>query len=297
MSSERQRDVVLGVQIGREQLASEIKQSAADALNDHSARSHSREDAVSGRQFERMVQATYEIDKDWKALEARFALFATGRLGMRGGEITHIHRDWVDLQDGVVEIPEHDPCDKGKREDEICGYCRRRALERVKANNLSIEDALQAISHVYSDAELARLNEDDLLEEAQELRREVNITMAEAREERWQPKTSEGAREIPFDFDVRAEMTIEEFFDSHEQWPKSKATLNRRIDEVADAAGIEDNVYPHALRATAASYHAAREVSAHSLMSIMGWADIGTARSYIRANSQQANREVRSKHR
>lgn len=297
MSSEPHRDLVEGIQIGREQLASEIKQSAADALRNHSARSHSREDAVSNRQFERMVEATYRFEKEWKALEARFALFATGRLGLRGGEVTHIHREWVDAQNGTVTIPEFWPCEKGTRDGEICGYCRRRALERVKANNLSIEDAITAIGHVYDDATLAQLDEDALLEEAQDLRQEVNITMQEAREDRWQPKTAEAAREIPFDFDVRCAMVIEEFFEHHDQWPKSKATLNRRIDEVAEAAGIEDNVYPHALRATAASYHAARDVSAHSLMSIMGWADIGTARSYITSSAEQANREVRSKHR
>ena len=64
------------------------------------------------------------------------------------------------------------------------------------------------------------------------------------------------------------------------------------------AAGLEaDGVYPHALRATAASAHASRGVSAYSLMSTMGWSDIGTARAYIRSNEEQANREIRSAHR
>ncbi|RLM53175.1 hypothetical protein DVK02_14900 [Halobellus sp. Atlit-31R] len=283
-----------GIQIGRSQ---DIKQSAADALSDRSARSHSREDAVTGRQFERMVEATYRFEKDWKGLEARFALFACGRLGMRGGEVTHFHREWRDESEKIVEIPKHWPCSKGKFDDEVCGYCRRRALEHVKANNLSIEDAVAALRHALPESELAQLGEDDLLQEAIDLRKEVNVTMKEAREERWKPKTVEGSREIPYDFDVRCEMVLDEFFEVHDQWPKSKATLNRRIDEVAEAAGISDNVYPHCLRATAASVHASRDVSAYSLMSIMGWADIATARAYIQANSEQANREIRSKHR
>jgi len=73
--------------------------------------------------------------------------------------------------------------------------------------------------------------------------------------------------------------------------------VNRRINALAETAGLDASVYPHCLRATAASAHAARGVSAYSLMSIMGWADVGTARVYIRTNSDQANREIRSKHR
>jgi len=244
-----------------------------------------------------MLQATYQMDKGWKGLEGRFALMATGRLGMRGGEATHFAREWRNPEKNIIEIPEHDPCEKGKREGEICGYCRRRSLEHVKANNLSIDDAVAAIKHVYTEAQLAQLDEDDLVDEAIALRKEVNITMAEARSQRWEPKTDAGAREIPTDFDVRVEMVLDEFFERYDCWPKSKATLNRRINDVAAAAGIDDPVYPHCLRATAASMHASRNVSAYSLMSIMGWSDIATARSYIRANSEQANREVRSKHR
>ena len=286
MASDPDR-IVKGIQIGKQQ---EIKQSAADALNDGSARSHSREDAVSDRQFERMLTATYQMDKDWKGLEARFALFACGRLGMRGGEVTHFHEDWLRPEKDVVEIPEYWNCEKGKRDGEVCGYCRRRALDHVRANNLSIEDAVAAIQHTLSDAELERLDEDDLVDQSIKLRKEVNVTLAEACSERWEPKTPNSAREIPTDFDVRVEMCLERFFEKHSQWPKSKATLNRRIDEVAE-------VYPHCLRATAAGVHASRDVSVYALMSIFGWSDPSTARTYIRANSDRANREVRSKHR
>lgn len=292
MASDPDR-IVKGIQIGKHQ---EIKQSAADALSDGSARSHSREDAVSDREFERMLTATYQM-KDWKGLEARFALFACGRLGMRGGEVTHFHEDWLRPERDVVEIPEYWNCEKGKRDGEVCGYCRRRALDHVRANNLSIEDAAAAIEHTLSDAEFAQLRDDQLREQAIDLRSEVNLTLQEACAERWEPKTPNSAREIPTDFDVRVEMTLTEFFDTHDQWPKSKATLNRRVDEVAAAAGIDADVYPHCLRATAAGVHASRDVSVYSLMSMFGWSDPSTARTYIRANSDRANREIRSKHR
>lgn len=274
--------------------ASEIKTSATDALNDRSDRRHSREDALTDREFERLVRATYEI-KDSQALEARLALFATGKLGLRGGELAHLSEEWVDWKDRVIEIPEHDRCTKGKREGEICGYCRRRAREELETNNLTTDEAIEAIRHEYDGDTLRQLGDDGICDLADELREEVNISMEEAISRRWKPKSENSARRVPYDFDVRVEMTLERFFEEFEAWPKSKSTLNRRINRLSEIAGID--VYPHALRATAASGHASRGVSAFSLMSIMGWSDLSVARSYIRSNAEQAAREIRSAHR
>ena len=274
--------------------SSEIKTSATDALNDRSDRRHSREDALTDREFETLVEATHEI-KDQHELEARLALFATGKLGMRGGELAHLEESWIDWKDSVIEIPEHSRCTKGKREGEVCGYCRRRAEEELETNNLTTDEAIEAIRHEYDAETVRQLGEDGIQELAAELLEEVNITREEAISRRWKPKTEKSARRIPFDFDVRVEITLERFFDEYDGWSKSKSTLNRRINRLADQAGIE--VYPHALRATAASAHASRGVSAFALMSTMGWSDISTARMYINSNAEQANREIRSKHR
>jgi len=273
---------------------SEIKASATDALKDRSDRRHSREDAITDREFETLVEATYEI-KDCHALEARLALYATGKLGMRGGELAHLEESWVDWKDRVIEIPEHSHCTKGKLEGEICGYCRRRAEEELETNNLTTDEAIQAIHHEYDSETLRQLGEDGIQKLAAELMDEVNITREEAISRRWKPKTEKSARRIPYDFDVRVEMTLERFFEEYDGWSKSKSTLNRRINRLAEHAGID--VYPHALRATAASAHASRGVSAFALMSTMGWSDISTARMYINSNAEQANREIRSKHR
>ncbi|WDY79218.1 hypothetical protein ORF_00033 [Halorubrum tailed virus] len=125
----------------------------------------------------------------------------------------------------------------------------------------------------------------------------MNITYEEAVGRRWKPKTPKPAREVPFDFDVRVELTLEEFIDRYSSWEKSKSTVNRRINRIAEIAAPDGRVYPHSLRATAASFCAARNVSAYSMMSILGWRDIGTARACIASNSKQANREIRSKNR
>ena len=121
--------------------------------------------------------------------------------------------------------------------------------------------------------------------------------MSDALAEQWQPKTPTSARTVPFDFDVRVDLELRKFLNVSDGWERSAATLNRRISRVAEISDVSGRVYPHALRATAASYHASRDISVHSLMSIMGWADPSTARVYVRGDAESAAREIRSKHR
>jgi integrase len=291
---DRRRKIAQGIQIEKN---GTIKQSAAQALNDRAERGHSREDALAPRQFEQLVRASYQIEDKIRALEARMALYICGRLGLRNGEATHLHEEWIDWSKGVIEIPEHWPCQKGQHGDEICGYCRNRVRDNLKTNNLNKQEAIEAIYHVLDDDVVAAMSDEEILERSIELRKEVNLTFEEMAARRWEPKTSQSAREIPFDFDVRVQMTLERFFEEFDQWPRSSATLNRRINRLAEVAGLEDNVYPHALRATSASVHASRDISIYALMSTMGWKDPATARVYIQANDKQAAREIRSKHR
>lgn len=289
----RRRQIAQGVQIAGEP---DVPTSASKALSDRDERRHSREDALEPREFEYLVRATHRMKPD-QELEGRFALYAAGKLGLRGGEIAHVCEEWINWTERRIEIPEHDNCTKGKRPGEVCGYCRRRALEEMETNNISMDEAVAAIQAEYSDEVLEELGESGIRQAAHDLQEEVNISEEEALSRRWKPKTPQSSRHVPFDFDVRVQMCVEDFFDEYSSWQKSKSTLNRRINRIAELCEKEIEIYPHALRATAASTHASREVSAYSLMSIMGWNDIGTARSYINSNSTQAAREIRSKHR
>jgi len=273
-----------------------IKTSASKALRDRDERRHSREDALSDKEFEQLVEATYQL-KESQALEARTALYLAGKCGLRGGEIAHLDAEWIDWSDKIIKIPEHDRCTKGTNDGEVCGYCRRRALEELWTNNLTIEEAENAVKYEFDDDVLRDLGDTGIRETALQLRKQVNITYKEAVGRRWKPKTPKSAREVPFDFDARVELTLEAFVERYRGWEKSKSTVNRRIKSIAEIADLDSRVYPHSLRATAASFCAARNVSAYSMMSIMGWRDIGTARAYIASNSKQANREIRSKNR
>jgi integrase len=294
MASNRdERRVMQGMEIVERDV---VEESAEEVMGGGGPTGHARDDALSTRQFERLVSATHSVGDPGVGSECRAAVFLAGRLGMRKGEIAHMGSGWVDFASGTITIPEHDPCTKGKREGEVCGYCRRRAEDRAETHSLSDGEAVEAIlDHLGDAADAAAPAEVERM--ARSLQGEVCVAAEEAADMQWRPKTKKSARTIPFDFDVRAEMALEDFFDRYSGWERSASTLNRRINRLADEAGLDARVYPHSLRATAASYHASRDISVHSLMSIMGWQDPSTARTYVNANPDSAAREIRSKHR
>lgn len=218
---------------------------------------HSHQDAVSDQVFADLVAAVDNIKPRFRP-ECELVLFAAGRLGMRAGEIAHLDESWIDWQRSIIEIPEEDPCDHG-RAGRICGYCHDRAQAAAAANDdLSLEQALS---------------------------------------QRWNPKTSTSARPIPFDFDDSVREVIERFFFDHERYQGSRASVNRRVDRILKAAGYRTNkCYPHALRATAATYHAYRGLSAVALQALLGWADLATAQKYIRLSGGATQKALRDAH-
>ena len=100
---------------------------------------------------------------------------------------------------------------------------------------------------------------------------------------RWKPKTPNSIRAVPFSHDDRIKATIETFFDDRDEYGHSRVSINRRVDEVAEAAGLDPmSIFPHALRACAATQAAYRGVPAPALQSMFGWNDISTSMKYIR---------------
>lgn len=219
---------------------------------------HSHEDALTASEFEDLLTATERI-KDRFEVECRFLLIAAGRLGLRAGEITHLSEDWIDWDESMIRIPRHDPCTNG-RNGGICGYCRDRAAEAAEHDaSLSIQDA---------------------------------------RARRWEPKTTNSARAIPFDFDDRVQDVVEEFFFDHEAWPGSRSSINRRVDRVLETAGYSrEKAYPHSLRASAATYHSFAGVPPAALQSLFGWSQLQVAQKYIRLSGGATQDALVSTHR
>ena len=218
---------------------------------------NAKQDAVDEPTFERLLEATDELDEPYQTECAGILIFG-GRLGMRGGEIVHIDESWVNWDRKMIEIPMHDRCDHGEN-GEPCGYCcQQAALAESNNEGLSYDEAL---------------------------------------EQRWEPKTSNSARAIPFDFDAEVEAAVAAFFERFDRYEHSRASINRRVDRLLDAAELpKDTTYPHALRASAATWHSYRGLSAPALQSLFGWANLDTAQKYIRLSGGATADALRDTH-
>ena len=128
-----------------------------------------------------------------------------------------------------------------------------------------------------------------------------NCTESEAMDEMWSPKTAAASRDVYFGFDPRAEMYLERYFDSEEysSFQGSSTAVSRRVKKCAELAdGLDkDDIHPHSLRATAATYHASRGLEMLPLMQFMGWAQPSTAEVYISRNGDNTARQLDSLHR
>jgi len=220
---------------------------------------HTKEDALSDREWEFLLEGAQSM-RDPYSFDAQLVVIVGGRLGMRAGEIVHMTESWIDWQEKIIQIPHHDRCTKG-RDGGICGYCESLAQQRVDHHDgaLSIE---------------------------------------EARAQRWHPKTRNSAREVPFGFSTRAEIVLERYFERFDEFTVSRQGVNRRVEKAAEKApGLSgDDVYPHALRASAASHHAGRGLEAFQLQQLLGWEDVRTALKYVQRSGERTARALERIH-
>lgn len=245
---------------------------------------HSHQDAVDEQTFSRLLDAADELENDVHSVEATVILYLAGRLGMRAGEIAHMRSSWVNWDKQQIEIPYRQDCDKGRRGG-MCGYCKKQSAQNARKRNRHLldtayadldEDAVHAPASVYADVY-------DEFTTAEEMR----ATM-------WSPKTHNSARAIPFGFSDDVERALEEFFFHFDRYSHSRVSVNRRVDAVAERVGVD--LYPHALRATAASWHAYRGVPAVALQSLFGWAKIAVAQKYIKLSGGATAKALEEAH-
>lgn len=103
-------------------------------------------------------------------------------------------------------------------------------------------------------------------------------------------KTKAAARTIPYGNLVKAERVIPAYFDFRSEIPVSGRTVYRHVKKWATEAGITTRVYPHSLRATAATKFAENDMNAQALREIMGWKNLETAKRYIKSTGRAAEK-------
>lgn len=98
----------------------------------------------------------------------------------------------------------------------------------------------------------------------------------------WTPKTKAGARAIPYRHSPRITTLIESYFALETKIGMSRQGIHKLIKVRAKDAGITHNIYPHALRSTAAQKWIAMGFKENPLRTVMGWERLSTAEAYIR---------------
>jgi len=222
---------------------------------------HSKEDALTEREFELLLDGARKLARSdyYYGADPELTVYALGRLGLRRSELNHLREDWIDFRREMISIPSFEACTLG-RDGGPCGDCIQSAQQRVK----------------FADGELS---------------------LDEALRWMWVPKTEAGARDVYYGHDTRAQLYLERYFDSPEytRYEASGTAINRRVHKAAELAPElqPDKVYPHALRATAATHMiSSRDLGVYQLCQIMGWEQFQTAQRYIAKNSEKTARQL-----
>lgn len=130
------------------------------------------------------------------------------------------------------------------------------------------------------------------IERAEDYAENNDVSVEEALELCWSPKTEAGVRGIYYGWSMQTINAVEEFADLVGELDMDASTVNRRVDKLIERAGVRENIYPHALRASSALFWADLGLEAAYLQAIMGWKSIEVAVAYLRASGRQLAQRI-----
>ena len=110
-----------------------------------------------------------------------------------------------------------------------------------------------------------------------------HIIIPSRSEQGWTPKREDSARTIPArSLSSRAWEAVRDFFTAHPSLDMIRMTVYRIVVKVAERSELKKKIYPHCLRATAATKLAYRIHNPIVLCDIFGWKQLKMAENYIR---------------
>lgn len=109
-------------------------------MNELLAERSAASDAPSSGEFGLIANAAFDTDDYTRQVEDLFITYASGRLGLRSGELLHflngVEDDWLDQDRKIIYIPKVSNCK--------CRYCRGRAEEvAARQDDMTMEDVLE----------------------------------------------------------------------------------------------------------------------------------------------------------
>lgn len=218
---------------------------------------------------------------DYKLNIEKFIFVCLTYGGFRVSELSHMRRSWIHVNDeytkqlnvNFIQIPE-----KGEYCD--CRDCKLQHFLEEEVKKGGVKYTKQWY---------------------QEIRKNLDYDKLEGRY--WQPKTPSGVRKIPIVYDIFQNEVIR-FYTNKDKLGRTRYgvwnIINRLSDNIWGSKEVFNSkkdkhervlnrkLYPHALRATAASLWALKGINATALKSIMGWSNIEIADIYVKSDEAQA---------
>ena len=195
--------------------------------------------------------------------------------GLRVGELVHMRKSWIHIDDEYSEAFGYDYIQipiKGVACD--CDQCLLNAYTEL------IRDEEQKSKSWY------KQTASDFFY----LKRNNNLPVSEGL---WRPKSKKAARKIPILMD-EFKYELLHFFKHND----SLGLIRQQVGEIVKRKSnsiIHRHLYPHAIRATTASLWVDSGANVQELMKIMGWETMNTAQIYVDANDKQAFKRLSKK--
>jgi integrase len=109
----------------------------------------------------------------------------------------------------------------------------------------------------------------------------------------WTPKRPDSSRTIPaLSMSQRAWEAARNYFTAHPSLDITRMTVYRIVVKVAELSGLKKAVYPHSLRATAATRLAYKVHNHIILCDIFGWKQLSVGKYYIKRSGGRAEIEI-----
>lgn len=229
----------------------------------------SANDALLSSQVQHLIEKTdNEID--------RFILTVLGNCGLRAGELLHMRKGWVHIDDeesntfghNYIEIP---------ISGQICSCeeCRIRKFFRIRLKRYKRKHNVKHATtewHVKTQKKYYSLKRKGKLPD--------NL------QRRWRPKSEKGAGKVPID-DQTAKV-IKGFFETHEQLNITRRQLYSRVLKHGLIVLPDEHIYPHVFRASKATQLAnSGNFTSPDLRTFMRWSNISVADHYVKTDEKR----------
>ena len=228
---------------------------------------HSRYYALEPDEVERLISFSVGVE--------RFIISNLVYGGMRRSEVAHMRRGWLHIKDHAaklmganhIKLPEgRIPCD--------CETCQRQAYWKL------MRDGERKTKEWYAETQ----------SEFYQLKSKGELPKLDSY---WMPKSKSGSRVIPI-LNNEYKKELRRWFKVHDKVDINPLKIYAMVKRVGKLAfGPDKIIYPHVLRATAATILANNSLSERNLTLFMGWKDANSAKPYVKDNQRKMIKDMK----